>query len=29
LFLVNYLTSKEEKKELLKTFKALDENGDG
>lgn len=29
MFIVNYLVSKEEKKELLKTFKALDENCDG
>jgi len=26
---VNYLTTKEEKNELLKTFQALDLNGDG
>ena len=29
LFLVNYLSTKEEKNELLKTFQALDLNGDG
>lgn len=29
VFLVNYLATKEEKKELLKTFQALDKNGDG
>lgn len=29
VFLVNYLSTKEEKAELLKTFQALDLNGDG
>mgnify|MGYP003876820667 CR=1 FL=1 len=29
VFLVNYLATKEEKNELLKTFQALDLNGDG
>lgn len=29
MFLVNYFASKEEKKDLLKTFQALDANGDG
>ena len=29
MFLVNYLTTKEEKAELLKTFQALDLNCDG
>ena len=29
MFLVTYLASQEEKAELLKTFEALDLNGDG
>ena len=29
MFIVNYLASKEEKTELLKTFQQLDSNGDG
>lgn len=29
IFLVNYLSTKEEKQELLKSFQALDTNGDG
>jgi len=29
MFLINFIASKEEKKVLLKTFKALDKNGDG
>lgn len=29
MFIVNYLSSKEEKLELMKTFQQLDINGDG
>ncbi len=29
MYIVNQLASKEEKNELLKTFQALDKNGDG
>ena len=29
MFFVNYLASKDEKNDLLKTFKSLDLNGDG
>jgi calcium-dependent protein kinase len=29
MYMVNYLTTKEEKNELLKTFQQLDLNGDG
>ena len=29
MFLVNYLATKDEKNDLLKTFKTLDLNGDG
>lgn len=29
MFIVNYLASKEEKNELMKTFQSLDTNGDG
>lgn len=29
MYIVNYLTTKEEKNELLKTFQQLDLNGDG
>ena len=29
MFIVNYMSSKEEKQELMKTFQLLDTNGDG
>jgi calcium-dependent protein kinase len=29
MYMINYLTTKEEKNELLKTFQHLDTNGDG